>query len=454
MKIPALCLLFLFPIFLFSADYYVSPSGNDSNSGSLTSPFRSINRAIGAAQQPGDTVIIRKGTYQLFRTVVPNASGKPGSPITIKSYRNEKVILDGANLPEEKSIFGLAASYIVIEGLELKGAPKNGVTIWGPGNRINNVTVRNCIIRDCQGAGIFTGFNTKNQGAYAVLIEGNQVFNNVLMNEVRKPNPLWAQGISCGLARQVTVRNNQVFGNYGEGIGFYLSDNCIAMGNSVYDNFSIDVYLDNATNCQVIGNRVFSTRNPKYFRFKVPSNGIQIANETYRYPDKASSSNPSTKNIIANNVVYGHNNAFCYGNYQEGGGLIDTFIVNNTFYNSTGELIRIDGDQHRNALIANNLFFHTNPRKQITFIRQPFQGLEFSNNAWFGGIVARHVQSRGDVNADPKLLNPGNNEFQLTRTSPCIDKGRMLNLPEMNQKDFANNTRIFRQIDIGAYEFQ
>lgn len=228
MKFFVLALLFLFPTFLLSADYYVSPTGKDSNSGSLNAPFRTINRAIGAARQPGDSVLIRKGTYSLLRPIVPNVSGQAGRPITIKPYRDEKVIIDGSRLPAEKSIFGLAASYIVIEGLELRAAPKNGVAIWGPGNRINNVIVRNNIIRDCQGAGIFTGFNLKNQGAYAVLIEGNQVFNNVLMNEVRKPNPLWAQGISCGLARQVTIRNNQVYGNYGEGIGFYLSDSCIA----------------------------------------------------------------------------------------------------------------------------------------------------------------------------------------------------------------------------------
>ena len=452
MKFPALCLLLLIPSLLFSKDYYVSLTGNDSNPGTLNSPFQSILRGVVAARLPGDNIIIRQGTYNLVRTILLNQSGLAGRLITLKSLPREKVILDGSNLPVERSIIGIAGSHIVVEGLELRKSPRVGVAVFGPGNRINNIAIRNNIIRDCVGAGIFTGFNLKNQGPYAVLIEGNQVFNNVLMNEPRKASSRWAQGISTGLGRQVTVRNNRVSGNYGEGIGFYLSDQCIAEGNTVYDNFSVDIYLDNATNCKVIGNRVYSTGNPQYFRFKVLSNGIMIANEEYNYPDKVSSLNPSINNLIANNIVSGHNHSFCYGNFQKGGGLIDTQIVNNTFYGSVGEQFRIDGDQHRNTLVANNLIYHTNPRKQIAFVREPSAGITYANNAWFGGIVSRLVRGKGDLNADPKLVDPTKGDFRLTRNSPCIDKGMPIRSKDFPKVDFSQTPRSAR-IDIGAYEF-
>jgi hypothetical protein len=45
-----------------SSIYYVASTGNDSNSGTLNEPFKSINTAISKVV-PGDTVIVRGGKY-------------------------------------------------------------------------------------------------------------------------------------------------------------------------------------------------------------------------------------------------------------------------------------------------------------------------------------------------------------------------------------------------------
>ena len=58
--------------------YYVSTSGSDSADGqSLSSPFKTIQQAANVAE-PGDTVLVRGGTYR--ETVTPAHSGTSSGP--------------------------------------------------------------------------------------------------------------------------------------------------------------------------------------------------------------------------------------------------------------------------------------------------------------------------------------------------------------------------------------
>jgi parallel beta-helix repeat protein len=75
--------------------FYVATNGADSNAGSLAKPFRTIQRAANLAQ-PGDTVLVRGGTYR--ETVRPSRSGTGSSPIAFKAYGSEKVTVSGADV--------------------------------------------------------------------------------------------------------------------------------------------------------------------------------------------------------------------------------------------------------------------------------------------------------------------------------------------------------------------
>src|SRR5439155_6238344 len=75
--------------------YYVSLGGSDGADGrSLSSPFKTIQRGADAAQ-PGDTVLVRGGTYR--ETVTPPRSGTSSAPITFKPYNGERVTVSGAD---------------------------------------------------------------------------------------------------------------------------------------------------------------------------------------------------------------------------------------------------------------------------------------------------------------------------------------------------------------------
>ena len=77
------------------ATYYVSPGGSDSAVGSLDQPLRTIQEGANRAAA-GDTVLIRGGVYREDITVP--RSGTLAAPITFKPYKDESVIVSGANV--------------------------------------------------------------------------------------------------------------------------------------------------------------------------------------------------------------------------------------------------------------------------------------------------------------------------------------------------------------------
>ncbi len=72
--------------------YYVSPIGDDSNEGTISQPFRSINYTLGKMTY-GDTCILRGGTYR--EEIIVNTPG-----IMIKSFPGEYVLVTGCDSVE------------------------------------------------------------------------------------------------------------------------------------------------------------------------------------------------------------------------------------------------------------------------------------------------------------------------------------------------------------------
>ena len=76
-------------------NYYVSTDGADSNPGTISQPFQTIQKAADVAVA-GDVVNIRGGLYR--ETVKPTSSGVEGSEIVFQAYNGEKVVLSGCEL--------------------------------------------------------------------------------------------------------------------------------------------------------------------------------------------------------------------------------------------------------------------------------------------------------------------------------------------------------------------
>jgi hypothetical protein len=89
------CLLGLLLAPALADTYYVATNGADSNPGTLEQPFKTIQMAASLAS-PGDTVLIRAGTYR--ETVTPLRSGVADRPITFRNHEQETVVVSGADL--------------------------------------------------------------------------------------------------------------------------------------------------------------------------------------------------------------------------------------------------------------------------------------------------------------------------------------------------------------------
>jgi len=127
---------------------FVSPTGNDVNTGAIDYPYLTINHAVSLVQ-PGDTIYIRGGKYLLNAGIKIRAAqtGRADARIYMWAYNKEKVIIDGSLIPTpDEASFKQArciymnheAAYWHFKGLELCNAKDNGMKMEGSYNIVEN----------------------------------------------------------------------------------------------------------------------------------------------------------------------------------------------------------------------------------------------------------------------------------------------------------------------------
>jgi len=138
MKKPAINTIVIFIILninIFS-QIYIAPDGDDTNPGTIDQPLESIQKAQELVN-PGDTVFIRGGTYQIREDQISNVvsnlfacisyldkSGTEGHTIKYWAYPGETPVFDFSNVkPANQRVAGIyiVGSYIHIKGLEMTG---------------------------------------------------------------------------------------------------------------------------------------------------------------------------------------------------------------------------------------------------------------------------------------------------------------------------------------------
>jgi len=76
------------------SQYYVATDGSDSNPGSLSKPWRTVEKGL-ESLQAGDTLLIRQGTYVERITSPKINAGTPTSRIVVKAYPGERPVIKG-----------------------------------------------------------------------------------------------------------------------------------------------------------------------------------------------------------------------------------------------------------------------------------------------------------------------------------------------------------------------
>ncbi len=163
-KIITSIILCALPLILNAKTIYVSPSGNDSNSGTITAPIATLPHAQELVSA-GDTVYFRGGTYSissytdvqedLYACIFDlTKSGSAGRPICYFGYPGERPVFDFSNIkPAGYRIAGfyIHADYLYLKNFDVIGTQvtitthtqSEGVTIrrGNSHNVIENVAV-------------------------------------------------------------------------------------------------------------------------------------------------------------------------------------------------------------------------------------------------------------------------------------------------------------------------
>jgi hypothetical protein len=478
--------------------HYVSTAGNDTNAGTLSAPWRTIQHAANSVN-PGDTVQVEGGVYNEIVTIPTSGNATQGY-ITFTNYPGQSPVVDGTGLSVGSSgqtgLFSLEGThnYIIIQGFEIrnfsssvKNASPVGIDFEGAGSYVEilNNHVHNIVQT-------LTSCNTAN--ALGMAIYGTQApasINNLTLvgNEVDHNTTGCSENVSLDGNVQYFVETNNLVHD-GDNIG---------LDNIGFEGVSPNVTYDQARDGWVFQNTLYnltSTTNPVY-HFKPGADGyycdgctrvifernlihdsdipIELASEH--------SGHTASFDIARNNLIY---HALYVGMSIGGfasrvGGTDHCTIVNNSFWDdgthsgSVGEL-QIQYNATNNS-IYNNIFY-ASPTGYLIYdftssTSNPavldhnlyFTTAGAANGLWdwqgksITGYSAYQSASGMDAHSpfgDPQFLNimstPPN--LDVLSSSPAVNAGINLGSSVVGILDYAGNPRTNAngQINIGAYE--
>ena len=293
--------------------YYVSTTGNDVNSGSLSAPFRTFAKAA-SVLQPGDTLQVMTGTYS--EPLNLSRSGTASEPINVMG--NNAI-------------------------LNLQGINANGITVSGSYVRVSNFEVTGA-----------TDFGILVTGKY-VTVENNVLHDDVTRNGVGTCgiSTSWGSALKVKQgAENTTIRNNSVYNNCGEGIAVTRGVTALVEGNTVWDNFGVNIYIDNSPFVTVQNNTSYCTGT--HLRDGNRATGIALAEESY-----TGWGAQLHDILVSGNTITNCRTGIAAYESNVGGTLTNVSILNNNIPSGERRSISLQTLTNQNVLISNNTIFNS-----------------------------------------------------------------------------------------------
>ena len=425
--------------------YYVALTGVDSDPGTETRPWRTIQKAANTLTA-GDTVYIKAGTYS--ERVRPKNSGSAGNFITYAAYPGDSATIDGVNVSMPSYESGLFQvenrSYIRVSGLR--------ITNVGPYD--NNAG----ILVDSSSHIVIENNYTYNTASSGIGVWGSS-YITITNNEVELAcNDGEQECITVAGTDRFEISNNHVHHggpgtNGGEGIDAKDgSSNGAIYGNSVHHMSSdrtgiyIDAWDKHTFNINVYRNTICDC-----------SSGITLASEA----------GGLLENIrITNNIAY-HNkvNGLEIGDWGESGisehPVENAVFINNTIYDNGydgwGGGFHVENPDASGIVVRNNIF-----SQNLSFQIADESSLSSADLTVDHNLIHGYRGYDGEtygsdyVEADPRFVDAPGADFHLQASSAAIDAGSSTGAPT---DDFAGSQRPqdgdedgTPATDIGAYE--
>jgi hypothetical protein len=479
--------------------YYVTPSGNDANSGlSPAQAWQSVLRVNQQFFNPGDRILFERGG-RYAGSLQPQGSGIDGSPIGISAYGTGALpIIDGSGQESAVKLFN--QEYWQFDSLDITGSQRFGIFVSGDmaSRVLHYIRLTNLNVHDLNGSPRW------DSGLIVVAPIGDHLtFDDVVIDGVTAYNTNLWYGIHVGfnlyygyptqppMSTNITIRNSQVHNVYGDGITVAQSRNVLIEKNVAYETGLAPAgisYTPNAIwswQCDqttVQFNEGYSTHSYSYdggvFDIDWGSTNTTIQ---YNYAHNADGycvavmggHNVTTSNSIVRFNICSNNGRKPGMGASEGDVFITTFdggnldgiqIYNNTAYwnpATDGGWIHARGVSLTGRLprfINNNILYANTPTvidvdgtismdHDLYWNPNQVSVWKYGSNAAasFSDLKALTGQEASGLYADPQLQSPTYSvagrptiAFTLMPTSPAI--GSAASLSGMGSVDFFGNT--------------
>jgi hypothetical protein len=252
---PAIC-FFLLAGTIKAQTFYVSPNGNDGNSGnSISSAWKTISKVNSTALSPGTTILFEAGyTYPGSIELDASDANNPSVPVTISSFGSGKATISSGSA---KGLYayntqGVKISDLIFEGSGMYTNNSDGVLVYNDLNgnvKLDSFQFRSVEIR-----------NYGKSGLTILSVKGNSGFRNVVIDGLNvhhvKENGIVTRGFTMqshtGWAhKNIKVTNTEVHHvpgyadpstHRGSGIIFGQVDNGVIEHSAAHDNGSANTH--------------------------------------------------------------------------------------------------------------------------------------------------------------------------------------------------------------------
>jgi hypothetical protein len=242
---------------LSAAVFYVAPTGADTNPGTTTSPFRTIQRGVNALRS-GYTLLIKPGTYS--EQVNLGRLGNPTLPITIAAVTSGTVTVNGGHagwtMGAETSVGNLQ-----IRGLTITNGLTGLLFLYASRLSLTDMAIYGCgdavIIRDGVQVTLTNVYAHNNDRGILLNYGGSLGINGLLVQNCTASVNGGSGGDKDGFAvldfcTHVIVRDCVAYGNGGSGFDVKPEstrfDRCLSRNNGEW-GFEFDRGPNVVTNC-------------------------------------------------------------------------------------------------------------------------------------------------------------------------------------------------------------
>jgi hypothetical protein len=428
----------------FATNYYVSNStGNDLNSGSQVSPWKTLNKVNNSNFTASDSILFRCNDEWSGQLIIPS-SGLIGNHIYFGSYSNgNRPIINGNGYSKTVSFDN--KEYITFSSIEvtsgnhcifIESSDYTGLII------LNNIDAHLPVTNNCLSIMERANVEVYNSNFYNS-VAGNGVSAYVTTSSTNG----WAS-LVCD---NIIISDCHIHDNYHNGV-FIAGHNAIITDNIIENNGAYgveptrhNIYLV-GDNAQVIGNYLLSSMGGDGFRYEgsnliIKNNFIK---DNFSHGISLSNDFPNThlNNSISNNIIRDANDGYGILVFSNTSGIFQNVeIYNNSIFSDSPDFTGL-GLYHGAAIVLRNNIIQTN-KQTICLSELCATDLSSDYNCFYADVpLHMYNPSNGSLisfsdwqtsgndasslDVDPLFYNPTpqtDSDFILSSISSCINAG-------------------------------